>query len=276
MTEFAVRLSNVRKVFGTGAKSVTAVSDLSFDLEAGSSLAIVGESGSGKTTAARCLVGLETPTSGEIWVNGRQRGPDRPSAAERRRRAHDIQMVFQDPYGSLNPRMSALAVLDHALAQAQAGRSHREERIARAYDLMALVDFPRGLADSRPRRLSGGQRQRLAIARALASDPDVLVLDEAVAALDVSVQAQVLNLFNAVQRSRGLSLIFISHDLAAVRQIADQILVMREGKVVEAGASEAVLDNPQNDYTKRLLDSVPRRGWTPAKASNVSDERTTA
>ena len=237
--------------------------DLSFTVPPGGSLAIVGESGSGKTTVARMLLGLETPTSGRIRVAGHERAASRRSSstAERRRRARDIQIVFQNPYTSLDPRQRVGNCLDEALRLHS--RRDRRARHERVLQLLHQVGLEERHARSLPRQLSGGQRQRVAIARALAPEPSILVLDEAVSALDASVQGQVLRLLAAIRAGTGLSYLCISHDLAVVRQVADHLVVMRDGLVVEAGPTAQVLDGPRHPYTRRLRASVPRPGWAP-------------
>ena len=229
--------------------------------ERGGSIAIVGESGSGKTTVARCLTGLERPTAGTIEVCGRARGEERVSARLRRSRAREMQMIFQDPYASLNPRFRiGQAVARTALLHGTAPDGDTE---AYAEALMKRVGLPATTTSAYPRQLSGGQRQRAAIACALAVEPEVLVLDEAVAALDLSIQAQVLNLLSAIRSEGEISFVFISHDLSVVRQISETIVVMCKGEVVEAGRTRDVLRDPQHPYTQRLIASVPRPGWDP-------------
>jgi ABC-type glutathione transport system ATPase component len=237
---------------------VVAVDDLSFSVPPAGSLAIVGESGAGKTTVARMLLGLETPTSGRIRVAGQEPAPRRPSTAERRRRAKGLQAVFQNPYGSLDPRQRVGACLEEAL-RLHSGRGRRARR-ERALQLLHLVGLEERHARSLPSQLSGGQRQRVAIARALAPEPEILVLDEAVSALDAPVQDQVLRLLADLRAETGVAYVCISHNLAVVRQVADHVIVMRDGQVVEAGPTAEVLDTPRHPYTQLLRSSVPGHG----------------
>ena len=246
-----------RAMSGRGRTEIPAVRDVSFALASGGSLGIVGESGSGKTTIARMLVGLETPTAGRIVLQGNELA-SRPSRAERQERARAVQIVFQDPYTSLDPRQSVRRALDE-VQRVHFARSQAESAV-RTSELLDSVGL--GVKESRslPRELSGGQRQRVAIARALAAEPAILVLDEAVSALDVSIQAQILNLLADLRRELGLTYILISHDLAVVRQVADDVLVMYRGRAVETGPVETILAAPLHPYTQRLLDSIPRPG----------------
>ncbi|MCB5164287.1 ABC transporter ATP-binding protein [Streptomyces bambusae] len=250
-----LEVRGLRRDFG----GVRAVDDVSFVLPGGGSLGIVGESGSGKTTTARIVAGLEQADGGEVLVRGRTRtGPARGRAA-RLARAREVQMVFQDPFLSLDPRTGVAAALRETLALHFPGRDHT----ARVRELLDQVGLGSRAADARPRQLSGGQRQRVAIARALAVEPAVLVLDEAVAALDVSVQAQILNLLADIREQTGIGYLFITHDLGVVRCVTDEVVVMRHGAVVERGATEEVLAAPRHPYTRLLLESVPRPGWDP-------------
>ncbi|MFD4829757.1 ABC transporter ATP-binding protein [Streptomyces uncialis] len=254
-------VNGLRKTYRLpGGGRLTAADDITFSVPAGGSLGIVGESGSGKTTVARMLVGLVSPDAGTVAVSGQLRAPRAPRGRKARlARARQIQMVFQDPYVSLDPRLTARQCVTTAL------RLHGRE--AKAADgLLDQVGLGAREADAGPHRLSGGQRQRLAIARALAVEPRVLVLDEAVAALDVSIQAQILQLLGEIRDDTGVALVFVSHDLAVVHHITDEVVVMRHGTVVEQGPTADVLAGPRHPYTRLLLASVPRAGWDPADA----------
>jgi ABC-type glutathione transport system ATPase component len=241
------------------------VDDVSFAVERGGSLGIVGESGSGKTTVARMLTGLVAPSSGTIVFDGADRSLPPRTTADRRRRAAEIQIVFQDPYASLDRRQSAAASLEEILGLRRVPAGDRETRIAEIAELVGLDDRQ---MQALPRDLSGGQRQRVAIARALATSPQLLILDESVAALDVSVQAQVLNTLRDVEEATGMAIVFITHDLAVVRHMVDDVIVMRQGVVVERGSAEAVLDDPQHDYTRLLRSSIPGPGWKPQRRTD--------
>jgi peptide/nickel transport system ATP-binding protein len=215
---------------------------------------LVGESGSGKTTFGRCLVGLETPTSGKIAIDGIDASDfEQMTPRDRASTRRSIQMVFQDPYSTLNPRHSVRRALFEAL-RAAGFAGDVEQRIGL---LLRDVGLPADYASRVPPALSGGERQRVAIARALAVEPRVLICDEPVSALDVSVQAQILNLFKRLQAEHGLSYVFISHDLAVVRQVVDRLYVLYLGEIVEGGRTEDVMSNPRHAYTRRLLDSIP-------------------
>jgi oligopeptide transport system ATP-binding protein len=265
--EPVLETTGLRKDYG----ELVAVDDVSLSVRSGGSLAIVGESGSGKTTVAKMIVGLERPTAGTIRACGRDRSTPARSTAERRSRGREVQIVFQDPYTSLDPRQTVERTLDEIL------RLHRrdldaEGRRARVRGLGELVGLDARQLRALPRMLSGGQRQRVAIARALAAEPRVLILDESVAALDVSIQAQVLNLLADIRDETGISYVLISHDLAVVRQLTEETIVMWRGAVVEQGATARVLDAPEHDYTKRLRASVPRPGWKPRRRSAASED----
>jgi peptide/nickel transport system ATP-binding protein len=249
----ARHLTKHYRLRGHRGQQVVAVDDVSFTVRRGTTTAIVGESGSGKTTTAQMVLGLEKPTSGEVRVHGEV--VETARGAERRAIRRAMQPVFQDPYGSLNPTFSIERIVDEPLRVFRVGdKSARRRRVG---ELLDQVSLPRALAQRRPNELSGGQRQRVAIARALALDPQVVVCDEAVSALDVLVQDQTLKLLNDLQDRLGLTYLFITHDLAVVRLIADDVLVMKEGAVVESGSVDAVFADPQTDYTRTLLDAIP-------------------
>jgi peptide/nickel transport system ATP-binding protein len=228
------------------------------------SLAIVGETGSGKTTVARIVVGLEAPTSGAVEADGVVLSP-KPGPDERRRRARMMQMVFQNPVMSLDPHQSIGAAIREVVSFHSLRPS--SECDARVRELLNAVGMDLRLTQSRPQNLSGGQCQRAAIARALAAEPELLVLDEPVSALDVSTQAQILNLLADLKARLGISLLTISHDLALVRQLADDVIVMCKGEMVEAGSVDDVLSRPQHAYTRRLVDAVPEIMGRPTAGS---------
>ncbi|WP_205875220.1 dipeptide ABC transporter ATP-binding protein [Mycobacterium camsae] len=228
-----------------------AVDGVSFRVRRASTLAVVGESGSGKSTVARMVLGLLQPTSGSVVFDGTDVGAVHKTLAFRRR----IQPVFQNPYSSLDPMYTVSRAIEEPLRIHRVG--DRRQRAKTVRDLLEQVALPAAVLERLPRELSGGQRQRVAIARALALRPDVLVCDEAVSALDVLVQAQILDLLGELQANLGLTYLFISHDLAVVRQISDEVMVMRAGRVVEHAATEAVFTTPAHDYTRQLLEAIP-------------------
>ncbi|RAV31447.1 dipeptide ABC transporter ATP-binding protein [Corynebacterium heidelbergense] len=234
-------------------KKFVAARDVSFFLRRGHTLALVGESGSGKSTVAQMILGLLEPTEGKVLFDGKDvtglRGKD--ELAFRRR----VQPVFQNPYGSIDPMYSVFNTIAEPLKIHRVGdKGSREKRVRELLDMVAM---PQSMMHRFPGELSGGQRQRVAIARALALDPEVLVLDEAVSALDVLVQSQILQLLNKLQSEMGLTYLFITHDLAVVKQIADETLVMQDGSIVERGETDELFANPQQEYTRKLLDSIP-------------------
>jgi peptide/nickel transport system ATP-binding protein len=232
---------------------VQALDGVSFTLRAGRSLGVVGESGSGKSTLARLVMALEAPTSGRVLLEGEDLHALAPAELRARRRL--LQMVFQDPYGSLDPRRTVLQTVAEPLAVLLgASRAEQRERAAEALEAVGLR--PADLAKY-PHEFSGGQRQRIAIARALITRPKLIVADEPVSALDVSVQAQVLNLMQSLQDRYGVTYLFISHDLAVVDLVCDEVLVLSEGRIVEQGEPGALFTRPQHPYTQRLLAAVP-------------------
>jgi peptide/nickel transport system ATP-binding protein len=247
-----------------GKREFKAVRDVNFKLRRGYTLGVVGESGSGKTTMGLTLLRLHEPTSGEVIFDGKNLL--QLSSAERQTMRRRIQVVFQNPYASLNPRFTVGQALIEPMSIHGIG-ANDAEREQRARELIVKVGLPESALLKYPHEFSGGQRQRVAIARCLTLNPEVLVLDESVSALDVSVQAQVLNLLKDLQDELGLSYIFISHDLAVVRFISDEVLVMKDGQVVEQADVETILHAPREDYTRRLISAVPK-GWRPAEAAS--------
>jgi oligopeptide/dipeptide ABC transporter ATP-binding protein len=246
-------LSSVSRIFKGKTGTVHALDNVSFDLNAGKTLALVGESGSGKTTAARVLLGLDQPTSGSIDVLGRNLGSLKYEELRLLRR--EIQVVQQDPFSQLNRRHSVERIISSPLIAFNIG--DKQSRLKQVIELLKAVGLEEEHLNRRPHELSGGQCQRVAIARALAVDPKIVVLDEAVSALDVSVRAQVLNLLRDIQASRGLTYLFITHDLGVAHYMADEIAVMFRGRIVERGNRDDVFKESRHHYTVGLLSSVP-------------------
>jgi peptide/nickel transport system ATP-binding protein len=258
----ALSVMDLQKVYSTGgglfsrAREVHAAKDVTFDLRPGRTLGIVGESGSGKSTVARCIVRLIDPTSGSVRVSGNEIAQLSAKGVKPHRRK--MQIVFQDPMRSLNPR---LEVGESIIEGPTNFGVPKAEAMEQAKDLLELVGLPRSAVNRFPHQFSGGQRQRIAIARALAMNPTLLVADEAVSALDVSVQAQVLRLLDEIQERLKVALLFITHDLRVAAQICDEVMVMRKGEVVEHGPAARVLAAPEHEYTRSLIDAAPGRGW---------------
>ncbi len=242
-----------RRGFRRQGEAVRAVDDVSFVVREGETLGLVGESGSGKSTTGYCVLQLLKPTAGSV----RFQGQELTSAprAELRAARRELQIVFQDPYSSLDPRQTVEQIVADPLEIHRIG--DRASRRRRVHELLDLVGIDPAFASRYPHEFSGGQRQRVGIARSLALDPKLLICDEPVSALDVSIQAQILNLMNELQRELGLAYLFIAHDLAVVRAVSDRIAVMRNGKILEEGDAEEVYVRPQHPYTKALLAAVP-------------------
>ena len=241
-------------VFRRHTDDVKAVDDVSFSIERGTTVGLVGESGSGKTTIGRALLKLAPVTAGEVLFEGRDVLPMREGEFRPYRRR--MQMIFQDPFSSLNPRLSIFQIVGEALEIhfPAMSRNDRRERVA---ELLRQVGLQPEMMERYPHEFSGGQRQRIGIARALAVKPEFIVCDEPVSALDVSVQAQIVNLLQDLQDELGLTYLFIAHDLAVVEHISDHVLVMYHGKIVESASAEQIYENPQHDYTRKLLAAVP-------------------
>ncbi|MDJ0355649.1 ABC transporter ATP-binding protein [Paenarthrobacter sp. PH39-S1] len=257
-TDDVIEVKNLTKVYklrggGGGSSEFKAVDDVSFNIKRGTTLAVVGESGSGKSTVAKMVLNLEKPTAGNIIFDGVDlTALDKKSLFNFRRR---VQPIFQDPYGSLDPMYNIYRTIEEPLRVH--GIGDKKSREAKVRELLDQVALPASSMQRFPNELSGGQRQRVAVARALALDPEIVICDEAVSALDVLVQAQILNLLADLQTELGLTYLFITHDLAVVRQIADHVCVMEKGRVVETGTTDEVFNSPTQGYTRALLDAIP-------------------
>ncbi|MBW7650602.1 ABC transporter ATP-binding protein [Anoxybacillus sp. ST4] len=251
-----VEVKNLKQYFKVGkGQVVKAVDDVTFDIYKGETLGLVGESGCGKSTTGRTIIGLYEATGGEVLFNGLS-VHRKKSSKEAKELKRKMQMIFQDPYASLNPRMTVADIIAegidiHGLA------SSKEERMNRVYELLETVGLNREHANRYPHEFSGGQRQRIGIARALAVEPEFIIADEPISALDVSIQAQVVNLMKKLQREKGLTYLFIAHDLSMVKYISDRIGVMYFGKMVELADAEELYRNPIHPYTKSLLSAIP-------------------
>ncbi|WP_280771132.1 ABC transporter ATP-binding protein [Salipaludibacillus daqingensis] len=260
MTTELLRVTNLKQYFpikggilGRKVNDVKAVDDISFYVNAGETLSIVGESGCGKSTTGRAILRLDEPTAGEVSFNGKDLLALNKS--EMRKMRKDLQIIFQDPYASINPRQTVRQVLNEAMEiQNVLPKDQREDRMM---ELMDTVGLGAHQLDRFPHEFSGGQRQRIGIARALSVDPKLIICDESVSALDVSIQAQVLNLLKKLQRELDLTYLFIAHDLGVVRHISDRVIVMYLGKIVEVADKKSLFDNPKHPYTKTLLSAIP-------------------
>lgn len=270
---YAVEVNGLHKVFTSGAlfakkSRVHAVNDVSFVVPEGTTMGLIGESGSGKSTTARMVCRLLTPDNGSIKAFGKDLL--KLSRAEAKQAARDIQIVFQDPGSSLNPRWRIGSLVAEGMQVHNLGNAEqRKERVA---ELLQMCGLPASAADRFPHEFSGGQRQRIAIARALAVEPKILILDEPVSALDVSIQAQILLLLKELQQNLGMTYLMVSHDLAVVEQFCDDVCVMRNGQIVEQGAAKTVLANPTEQYTKELIEAHPEPDPRQSRL-RVSNER---
>ena len=243
-------------VFGFVHGHVKAVDGVSFDLRRGETLGVVGESGCGKSTTCRAILLLNRPTGGTITVDGKDIAT--LSGRELLEYRRKVQVVFQDPQAALNPRHTVMEILTEGMTCH--GLCRKEERRERAVELLESVGMPTDILDRYPHEFSGGQRQRLCIARAIALKPELLICDEAVSALDLTIRAQVLDLLAGLKKKLGLSIMFITHDIGVVQHIADKIIVMNKGRIVESGTCREVLGNPKEEYTRYLMASVPKIG----------------
>ncbi|AKG73028.1 ABC transporter ATP-binding protein [Salinicoccus halodurans] len=255
MAEPILTVNNLKKHFGSKNNLVKAVDDVSFHVMPGETLGLVGESGCGKSTTGRTIINLYDKTGGEILFDGKNN--DSLSKKEQKQFHQKLQMIFQDPYASLNPRMTVFEILEEGYDIHKLYKKKKERR-QKIYELLESVGLNREHANRYPHEFSGGQRQRIGIARALSFDPKLIIADEPISALDVSIQAQVVNMMKNIQRERGLAYLFIAHDLSMVKYISDRIAVMYKGKIMEIGDASDLYDRPFHPYTKSLLSAVPQ------------------
>lgn len=255
--EVLLSIKNLKQYFNAGKKNeVRAIENISFDIYKGETLGLVGESGCGKSTTGKSIIKLNDITSGEILYEGIdiQKIRKRKDLIKFNKK---IQMIFQDPYASLNPRLKVMDIVAEGIDIHHLATDKRDRK-KRVYDLLETVGLSKEHANRYPHEFSGGQRQRIGIARALAVEPEFIIADEPISALDVSIQAQVVNLLLKLQRERGITFLFIAHDLSMVKYISDRIAVMHFGKIVEIGPAEEIYQNPLHDYTKSLLSAIPQ------------------
>lgn len=255
--EVLLSIKNLKQYFNAGKKNeVRAIENISFDIYKGETLGLVGESGCGKSTTGKSIIKLNDITSGEILYGGIdiQKIRKRKDLLKFNKK---IQMIFQDPYASLNPRLKVMDIVAEGIDIHHLATDKRDRK-KRVYDLLETVGLSKEHANRYPHEFSGGQRQRIGIARALAVEPEFIIADEPISALDVSIQAQVVNLLLKLQRERGITFLFIAHDLSMVKYISDRIAVMHFGKIVEIGPAEEIYQNPLHDYTKSLLSAIPQ------------------
>lgn len=251
-----LQVKNLKQYYNAGTRlEVKAVDNVSFDIYAGETFGLVGESGSGKSTIGRAIVNLYNPTDGDIIFNG-QSWKERQSRKDKLAFNKEVQMIFQDPYASLNPRMKVNDIIGEGL-QVHGLVKNTKERNERVFELLDSVGLNKDHATRYPHEFSGGQRQRIGIARALAVEPKFIVCDEPISALDVSIQAQIINLLEKLQAERGLTYLFIAHDLSMVKYFSDRIGMMYQGKIVEIADSDELYNNPLHPYTKSLLSAIP-------------------
>ena len=262
-----LKAENITVTFGRGERAFTAVDDVSVEVAPGEIVGLVGESGSGKSTVSRVICGLQRDYSGTISFNGHELEPKRSSKQWR-----VVQMVFQDPFASLDPRYTVRSTLTEVIRHHKLASGAALKR--RCVELMDMVRLPVEFLDRTPTAMSGGQRQRVAIARALAVQPEVIVADEAVSALDVSVQAEIIALFARLRAELGLSILFISHDLAVVKSLCERVCVIHNGVLVESSSTAEIFHNPREDYTKSLLQAIPR--FDSAFLDRAPERRTTS